>query len=106
MIWPLIQLDIPSLIFFFQFSVPPNRRYQPNSFFNTVWLIMNDMTLGVAFGAFLLENNQVLAELANHIIQVASPVISLNSANFFLSSPCSSIFRAMPFTGSMPGLQV
>lgn len=66
---------------------------------------MNDMTLGVAFGAFLLENNQVLTELANHIIQVASPVISLNSANFFLSSLCSSIFRAMLFTGSMPGLQ-
>ncbi|KAF8804191.1 Gpi1-domain-containing protein [Phlegmacium glaucopus] len=39
------------------------------NFFNTAWLIMNDMTLGVAFGAFLHENNQILTELANHTIQ-------------------------------------
>ena len=31
------------------------------------------MAIGLAFGAFLLENNQVLAELANHTIQVPSP---------------------------------
>ena len=57
----------------------PTVSIQFNSFFNTLWLIMNDMTLGVAFGAFLLENNQVLAELANHTIQVPSPLTPLDS---------------------------
>ena len=37
------------------------------------------MTLGVAFGAFLLENNQVLAELTNRTIQVPPPLISPGS---------------------------
>lgn len=49
-----------------------NWLYRFNSFFNTLWLIVNDMAIGVAFGAFLLENNQVLAELANHTTQVPS----------------------------------
>jgi phosphatidylinositol N-acetylglucosaminyltransferase subunit Q len=38
------------------------------------------VALGAAFGTFLLDNNQVLAELANHTIQVPFPFISPNSA--------------------------
>ena len=48
------------------------------------------MAIGLAFGAFLLENNQVLAELANHITQVPSPpfhrpqlIVSLFKLLFF-----------------------
>uniref|UniRef100_A0A8H8CFS1 Gpi1-domain-containing protein n=1 Tax=Psilocybe cubensis TaxID=181762 RepID=A0A8H8CFS1_PSICU len=39
------------------------------NFFNTAWLIMNDMTIGFAFGAFLSENNIYLAERANALVQ-------------------------------------
>ncbi|KAF8966787.1 N-acetylglucosaminyl transferase component-domain-containing protein [Flammula alnicola] len=39
------------------------------NFFNTAWLIMNDMTLGLACGAFLSENSILLAEYANQAIQ-------------------------------------
>ncbi|TFK35817.1 N-acetylglucosaminyl transferase component-domain-containing protein [Crucibulum laeve] len=31
------------------------------NFFNTVWLILNDITLGIAFGNFLCENERLLA---------------------------------------------
>jgi hypothetical protein len=67
---------------------------------------MNDMTLGVAFGAFLLENNQVLAELANHTIQVPSPLISPDSTKNSFLSFCYSTFHAMLSTGLTPGQQV
>ncbi|KAJ6468427.1 N-acetylglucosaminyl transferase component-domain-containing protein [Mycena sanguinolenta] len=40
------------------------------NFFNTVWLILNDITIGVAFGSFLCENNIVLAQMLNHLIEV------------------------------------
>jgi hypothetical protein len=42
------------------------------SFFNTVWLILNDITIGVAFGSFLCENNVVLARMLNHLIKVGT----------------------------------
>jgi hypothetical protein len=80
MTWLLIQADIPSLFFApYRLYFQPTVSIQFNSFFNTLWLIMNDMTLGIAFGAFLLENNQVLAELANHTIQVPSLLTPLDS---------------------------
>ncbi|PPQ72121.1 hypothetical protein CVT26_006861 [Gymnopilus dilepis] len=44
-----------------------SRRY--NDFFNTAWLIMNDMSLGYAFGTFLSENKDFLAGLSNIVIQ-------------------------------------
>jgi phosphatidylinositol glycan class Q protein len=43
------------------------------SFFNTAWLIMNDMSLGLAFGAFLSENSTILADTGNQAIQVNFP---------------------------------
>ncbi|KAG7085771.1 hypothetical protein E1B28_003312 [Marasmius oreades] len=33
------------------------------NFFNTVWLILNDITIGYAFGVFLLENHNFLAAM-------------------------------------------
>ncbi|KAJ7031595.1 N-acetylglucosaminyl transferase component-domain-containing protein [Mycena alexandri] len=39
------------------------------NFFNTVWLILNDITIGVAFGSFLCENNVVLARWLNHLVE-------------------------------------
>ncbi|KAJ6539627.1 N-acetylglucosaminyl transferase component-domain-containing protein [Mycena capillaripes] len=39
-------------------------------FFNTVWLILNDITIGVAFGSFLCENNVVLARMLNRLVEV------------------------------------
>lgn len=40
------------------------------SFYNTVWLILNDITIGVAFGSFLCENHIVLSHLLNHAVEV------------------------------------
>ncbi|KIK55662.1 hypothetical protein GYMLUDRAFT_230709 [Collybiopsis luxurians FD-317 M1] len=39
------------------------------SFFNTVWLILNDITIGYAFGNFLCENHIVLARLARGVVE-------------------------------------
>ena len=72
-------------VFYAPLIYTSHRQYQQNSFFNTVWLIMNDMTLGVGFGTYLVENNRVLAELANHTIRVPSLLISPNSAKNGLS---------------------
>jgi hypothetical protein len=60
------------------------------SFFNTLWLIVNDMAIGLAFGAFLLENNQVLAEHANHTTQVPSP-------SFYRARLKNSFFKLLLF---------
>jgi hypothetical protein len=38
-------------------------RLKPGSFYNTVWLILNDIIIGVAVGSFLQENSVYLAEL-------------------------------------------
>ncbi|KAE9406889.1 Gpi1-domain-containing protein [Gymnopus androsaceus JB14] len=40
-----------------------------SSFFNTVWLIINDITIGYAFGTFLCENDEVLARLMRVLAQ-------------------------------------
>ena len=40
------------------------------SFFNTVWLILNDITLGVAFGSFICENSEVLARMMESAFEV------------------------------------
>jgi len=40
------------------------------SFYNCVWLISNDIIVGTAFGAFLCENNVVLARLLGHAVEV------------------------------------
>ncbi|KAJ3856529.1 hypothetical protein EV368DRAFT_61587 [Lentinula lateritia] len=39
------------------------------SFFNTVWLILNDITIGYAFGKFLCENHEVLATMLKGFIE-------------------------------------
>ncbi|KAF8888383.1 N-acetylglucosaminyl transferase component-domain-containing protein [Gymnopilus junonius] len=44
-----------------------SRRY--TNFFNTAWLIMNDMTLGYTFGTFLSENSDFLADVTNDAVQ-------------------------------------
>lgn len=46
------------------------------SFYNTVWLILNDITIGTAFGSFLCENHVVLARMLNYGIEVISTRIS------------------------------
>ncbi|KAJ7058627.1 N-acetylglucosaminyl transferase component-domain-containing protein [Mycena amicta] len=51
-------------------SIPVySERY--TSFFNTVWLILNDITIGIAFGSFLCENDVVLAQIINGGIEVS-----------------------------------
>ena len=40
------------------------------SFYNSVWLISNDIIIGAAFGAFLCENNAVLARLGSSAFEV------------------------------------
>jgi phosphatidylinositol glycan class Q protein len=37
-------------------------------FFNTVWMILNDVTIGMAFGSFLTENAPMLAQLLNAML--------------------------------------
>ncbi|KAJ7431963.1 N-acetylglucosaminyl transferase component-domain-containing protein [Mycena galericulata] len=61
-------------------EVQPLRQHNLNSvavfsarytnFFNTVWLILNDITIGVAFGSFLCENHVVLAQIVNQLVEV------------------------------------
>lgn len=34
-----------------------------SSFYNCIWLILNDAIVGIAFGAFLCENSDILASL-------------------------------------------
>ncbi|KAF9039348.1 N-acetylglucosaminyl transferase component-domain-containing protein [Panaeolus papilionaceus] len=43
--------------------------YKYTNFFNTVWLILNDMTIGLALGTFLIENQHLLARIGNEYIQ-------------------------------------
>lgn len=35
------------------------------NFFNTVWLVLNDVTIGIALGTFLSENHHALAHIIN-----------------------------------------
>ncbi|KAJ3866137.1 N-acetylglucosaminyl transferase component-domain-containing protein, partial [Lentinula novae-zelandiae] len=39
------------------------------SFFNTVWLILNDITIGYAVGKFLCENHEVLATMLEEFVE-------------------------------------
>ena len=39
-------------------------------FYNCVWLVLNDIIIGVAFGSFLCENCHVLGGLLDSITQV------------------------------------
>jgi hypothetical protein len=41
-----------------------------SSFYNSVWLISNDIIVGTAFGAFLCENNVVLARIISYVVEV------------------------------------
>ncbi|KXN88469.1 N-acetylglucosaminyl-phosphatidylinositol biosynthetic protein gpi1 [Leucoagaricus sp. SymC.cos] len=38
-------------------------------FFNTVWMILNDVTIGMAFGSFLTENASKLAQVTNTMLR-------------------------------------
>jgi phosphatidylinositol glycan class Q protein len=40
------------------------------SFFNTVWLILNDLTIGVGVGSFLCENRAALAGMLGRFGEV------------------------------------
>lgn len=39
-------------------------------FFNTIWMILNDLTIGMAFGSFLTENSSRLAEAVNKLLRM------------------------------------
>jgi hypothetical protein len=41
-----------------------------NSFYNTVWLILNDVIIGVAVGGFLQDNSEYLADLISKHAEV------------------------------------
>lgn len=43
--------------------LPLDLRLTPCRFFNDLWLILNDITLGFAFGTFLCENNVYLSSI-------------------------------------------
>ncbi|KAF7334402.1 N-acetylglucosaminyl-phosphatidylinositol biosynthetic protein gpi1 [Mycena venus] len=58
---PLRQHDLTAISIY-------SARY--TNFFNTVWLILNDITIGGAFGSFLCENSVVLARMLNHLVKV------------------------------------
>jgi phosphatidylinositol glycan class Q protein len=40
------------------------------NFYNTVWLVLNDITIGIAAGSFLCENDQALATLVRRLVKV------------------------------------
>ncbi len=40
------------------------------SFWNCIWLILNDMIVGIAFGKFLRDNCETLAELLSRYVEV------------------------------------
>jgi hypothetical protein len=44
-----------------------------NSFYNTVWLILNDVIIGVAVGGFLQDNSEYLADLISKHAEVRPP---------------------------------
>ncbi|XP_006457169.1 hypothetical protein AGABI2DRAFT_123036 [Agaricus bisporus var. bisporus H97] len=39
-------------------------------FFNTIWMILNDVTIGMAFGSYLTENSSRLAEVVNNLLRM------------------------------------
>ncbi|KAL1729161.1 N-acetylglucosaminyl transferase component-domain-containing protein [Schizophyllum commune] len=39
------------------------------NFFNIVWLIVNDITVGIAVGSFLCENHAILAKMLDRVVQ-------------------------------------
>jgi phosphatidylinositol glycan class Q protein len=39
-------------------------------FFNTIWMILNDVTIGMAFGSYLTENSSRLAEAMNKLLRM------------------------------------
>ncbi|KAJ6629933.1 N-acetylglucosaminyl transferase component-domain-containing protein [Mycena sp. CBHHK59/15] len=60
---PLRQHDLTSISVY-------SARY--TSFFNTVWLILNDITIGSAFGSFLCENHIILARMLNSFVEAVA----------------------------------
>ena len=44
---------------------PPVTYVCDHSFFNTVWLVLNDVIIGIALGTFLSENHHALAHIIN-----------------------------------------
>ncbi|KIK00613.1 hypothetical protein K443DRAFT_100040 [Laccaria amethystina LaAM-08-1] len=43
----------------------PSYASRYTNFFNTVWLVLNDVTIGIALGTFLSENHHALAHIIN-----------------------------------------
>ncbi|KAK5822171.1 N-acetylglucosaminyl transferase component-domain-containing protein [Linnemannia elongata] len=44
-------------------------RAQYISFYNSMWLVANDIIIGVAFGSFLISNNQYMAEVLQRYVK-------------------------------------
>ncbi|CCM05623.1 uncharacterized protein FIBRA_07852 [Fibroporia radiculosa] len=39
-------------------------------FYNCIWLVLNDIIIGIAFGSFICENHQALSHLLQHWVQL------------------------------------
>ena len=77
----------------------------PDRFFNTVWLIMNDLSLGIAFGSFLLENDDALARMANFSIQVRWKVCQYSPSAERILRDTFSMHHELYSSGWMHGQQ-
>jgi N-acetylglucosaminyl transferase component (Gpi1) len=44
-------------------------------FYNSLWLLFNDVVIGWSFGTFLLENKDALSEIFYHRIQVCGLLV-------------------------------
>ncbi|GAW07542.1 Gpi1-domain-containing protein [Lentinula edodes] len=62
------------------------------SFFNTVWLILNDITIGYAFGRFLCENHEVLATMLKEFVERALCWLDSWPAGLKLNTELSSFY--------------
>jgi hypothetical protein len=42
-----------------------------NSFYNSMWLVANDIIIGLAIGSFLMANNAAMADKLHRILHVS-----------------------------------
>lgn len=49
-------------------------------FYNCVWLVLNDIIIGVAFGSFLCENCHVLGNLLESLTQARHRPLSFTAS--------------------------
>jgi N-acetylglucosaminyl transferase component (Gpi1) len=61
----------------YMLSTPPARTHlQPVRFNNAIWLILNDLILGITLGTFVCRNHVAIAALVVHWIQVRGCMLS------------------------------